>query len=486
METNETTLIGRTLSNLAGVWRDIAQSAARTIGLNGQGPAGGDSASLKKLMGACLEARGGEVSARMRAAGLGQTYIQLDRDGRRRFLEIMAEDFAADEDRVAAAAAAFGAAPGPAERLRALQDLHQATRPPRIRLLTQFNALPEGVRFLVDMRADLLSFKDRGPALDGLDNDLRGLLESWFDTGFLNLRQLSWESPAALLEKVIAYEAVHEIRSWDDLRNRLESDRRLFALFHPRMPDEPLAFVEVALVKGMARNVQALLDEDAPRADPQAANTAIFYSISNTQKGLRGISFGEFLIKRAVARLSHELPRIETFATLSPVPGFRAWLSSCKHEILEAAFDEAALGGVRALGGSDDTAVALDAVLERENWPADPVVCKALKEPLLRLCGCYFLQCRGDGRPIDPVARFHLKNGARLEHISWLGDDSEHGLKLSAGLMVNYRYSLDRIEANHEAYMNDGTLAMSAEVKTLCKPVKEPNGLDPLRRLGLR
>ncbi len=486
MDTSETTLIGRTLSNLAGVWRDISQSAARTIGLNGQGPVGGDPTALKSLMSECLEARGGEVSARMRAAGLGQTYIQLDLEGRRKFLEIMAEDFAVDEARVKAAVAALGAAPGETERMQALQDLHRATRPPRLRLLTQFNALPEGVRFLVDMRADLLNLKNRSPALDGLDSDLRGLLTSWFDTGFLDLRQVTWDSPASLLEKVIAYEAVHEIRSWDDLRNRLDSDRRLFALFHPRMPDEPLAFVEVALVKGIARNIQALLDEDAPRVDPEAADTAIFYSISNTQKGLRGISFGEFLIKRVVARLSGELPRIKTFATLSPVPGFLAWLSSCPREVLDLAFGEAALGGLRALGGSDDTSVALSAVLTRGNWPADAVICTALKDPLLRLCGQYFLQRRDDGQPIDPVARFHLKNGARLEHIDWLGDDSAHGLKQSAGLMVNYRYSLDEIEANHEAYMNDGQIAMSAEVKTLCKSAGESNALDPLRRLGLR
>jgi len=486
METSETTLIGRTLSNLAGVWRDIAQSAARTIGLNGQGPVGGDPVSLKKLMSACLDARGGEVSARMRAAGLGQTYIQLDLEGRRKFLEIMAEDFAVDEDRVSAAVEAFGAAPDGRERLHALQNLHQVTRPPRLRLLTQFNALPEGVRFLVDMRADLLSLKDRGPALDDLDNDLRGLLESWFDTGFLDLQQLSWESPASLLEKVIAYEAVHEIGSWEDLRHRLDSDRQLFALFHPRMPDEPLAFVEVALVMGMARKVQSLLDKDAPRVDPQAADTAIFYSISNTQKGLRGISFGEFLIKRVVARLSRGLPRIKTFATLSPIPGFRTWLLSCGREVLESAFDNAALGGVRALGGSDDIAVALNDVLAREDWPADTVIQAALKEPLLRLCGQYFLHSRDDGQPIDPVARFHLKNGARLEHICWLGDESERGLKLSAGLMVNYRYSLDEIEANHESYMNNRRIAMSASVKSLSKPVKEAAGLDPLRRLGLR
>ncbi len=494
MEPAESSLIGRTLSNLTGVWREIAQSAARTIGRNGQVPAGHDPAALKAQMSECLDARGGEVSARMRAAALGQTYLALDLAGRRRFLEIMAEDFAIDEAGVVAAIEALGEAQsagrGPATdervRLRALEDLHEATRPPRLRLLTQFNALPEGVKFLVDMRADLLTLTERAPTLDGLDNDLRDLLTSWFDTGFLDLRQVTWDSPASLLEKLIAYEAVHEIRSWDDLRNRLDSDRRLFALFHPRMPDEPLAFVEVALVKGIARNVQALLDEHAPPVDPKTADTAIFYSISNTQKGLRAISFGEFLIKRVVTRLGGEMPRVKTFATLSPVPGFRAWLDARASEDLDPAFGESALGGLRALGGSDDTMVALDAVLARPDWPADPVVCKALEEPLLRLCAQYFLHRRDDGQPVDPVARFHLKNGAQLERINWLGDTSAHGLKQSAGLMVNYRYSADKIEANHEAYMNDGQIAMSAEAKALCKSTAEPNGLAPLRRLGLR
>jgi malonyl-CoA decarboxylase len=485
MEQNEN-LIGRTLSNLAGAWRDIAQSAARTVGLNGRARFGADPASLKALMTECLEARGGEVSARMRAAGLGQTYLELDSDGRQRFLEIMAEDFAVRETAVEEAVAAYQGAQSPEDRLSAARRLRRAAVPPRVRLLTQFNALPEGVKFLVDLRANLLDIEDRSPALDDLDNDLRELLASWFDTGFLDLRQITWDSPASLLEKLITYEAVHEIRSWDDLRNRLDSDRRLYALFHPRMPDEPLAFVEVALVKGIARNVQDLLDEAAPRVDPAAADTAIFYSITNTQKGLRGISFGEFLIKKVVERLARELPRIKTYATLSPVPGLRKWLRSAAPGDIEANLSEAEQGGVRALGGSDATTEALKTVLARPDWHKDPVVRKALKDPLLRLCARYFLERRGDGQPIDPVARFHLKNGARLEHINWLGDTSPHGLRQAAGLMVNYRYSLDEIERNHEAYMKDGQIAMSAEVKGMLRTPGEPGGLDPLRRLGLR
>jgi len=486
MAQNET-LIERTLSNLAGAWRDIAQSAARTVGRNGGKldavRAGAEPEALKAFMTECLEARGGEVSARMRAAELGETYLELDGDGRRRFLEVLAAEFAVDQGALDVAIAAYQAADDAAAKRQAERLLRQASAPSRIKLLTQFNALPEGVKFLVDLRADLLDLADRSPALNDLDADLRDLLASWFDTGFLDLARITWDSPAALLEKLIAYEAVHEIRSWDDLRHRVESDRHLYALFHPRMPEEPLAFVEVALVKGIARNIQALLDGAAPNTDPEAADTAIFYSISNTQKGLRGISFGEFLIKRVVQRLSAALPRIKTFATLSPVPGFRAWLEAAPKETVEVAFSETERGGVRALGGSDDLQAALLAVLARADWPQDPVVRKALEGPLLRLGARYFQERRSSGEPIDAVARFHLKNGARLEHLNWLGDTSTQGLARSAGLMVNYRYVLGEMEKNHEAYMNAGRIAMSGEIKALARNGEPGNG--PLKRLGL-
>jgi malonyl-CoA decarboxylase len=477
------TFFARTLSNLAGVWRDIAHSAARSVGLNGRAVAT-DPRSLRALMAECLEARGGEVSARMRAAELGKTYLELDTEGRRRFLEILAEEFAVDEPALAAAIADYQAAPGAEEKLLAGAALRKAAVPRRVRLLTQFNALPEGVKFLVDLRADLLAFSDKTPELRDLDADLRELLTSWFDVGFLDLYQITWESPASLLEKLIAYEAVHEIRSWDDLRNRVDSDRRLFALFHPRMPDEPLAFVEVALVKGMASSVQTLLDEQAPKANAADVDTAIFYSISNTQRGLRGISFGDYLIKRVVQRLSKELPRIKTFATLSPVPGFTAWLADCPVDTLVQAMSEVELGGVRALGGLDDPLAALLTVLARPDWPNDPVIRKALKEPLLRLGARYMVERRESGELIDPVARFHLRNGARLERLNWLGDISEQGLRQSAGLMVNYRYGLDEIEVNHEAYMKDGRIAMSAEMRAMTKGLTDAGG-QSLRRVRL-
>ena len=216
--------------------------------------------------------------------------------------------------------------PEPDQRAAAERALRAALEPPRITLLRQFNALPEGVKFLVDRRAELIDLGQRDPVLHGLEEDLKRLLANWFDIGFLELKRITWESPAALLEKLMAYEAVHEIRGWTDLKNRLEADRRCFAFFHPRMPDEPLIFVEVALVSGMAGDIHALLDEAAPIGDPHSADTAIFYSISNCQRGLAGISFGDFLIKRVVDALATELPRLKVFATLSPVPGFRAWL----------------------------------------------------------------------------------------------------------------------------------------------------------------
>ena len=466
------TLVGRTLDNLAAAWRDIAVGAARTVGLSVVEGAPHDEKAMRGLMQACLEARGGEVSARMRAAELGETYLELDEAGRLQFLEILARDFAVDVEAVKGRARAYLESEPGAEQLKAEDELRRALAPPRVRLLTQFNVLPQGVKFLADLRADLLRLANADPYLGGLERDLRELLESWFDVGFLDLRRITWDSPASLLEKLIDYEAVHEITSWEDLRKRLDSDRRLYALFHPRMPDEPLAFVEVALVKGMAANVQTLLKADTPAADPKSFDTAIFYSISNTQRGLRGISFGDYLIKRVVQQLASELPQIKTFATLSPIPGFRPWLKACTWDEIASLVTEDEQGGIRALGGLDQPHEALLAVLEQPDWPDDPVTREALKGALMRLCVRYFLTTRDDGRPIDSVARFHLRNGARLERINWLGDTSKNGLERSAGLMVNYRYVVGDIEKNHEAYMQRGEITMGSEVRALAKSVR--------------
>jgi malonyl-CoA decarboxylase len=482
-EAVQETLVERTLSNLATAWRDIAQSAARTVGL-AKAPASTSPESLARLMRDCLEARGGEVSARMRAAALGRIYLEQDAEGRQRFLDVLAREFAVSAEAVDEAVAGYRAAVTDAERLKAERQLRRALQPPRLRLLTQFNALPEGVKFLVDLRADLLALRSDDSYLQGLDNDLRELLLSWFDTGFLDLRVIDWDSPASLLEKLVAYEAVHQITSWQDLRNRLDSDRRCYALFHPRMPEEPLAFVEVALVQGMANSIQALLDEKAPRMDPQQADAAIFYSISNTQKGLKQISFGDYLIKRVVQTLSREFPRIRIFATLSPIPGFRRWLQALPEPELSAAFLPEDLAELPALSNDRGLKQTVDGLLADNGWAAEPKRAAALQRPLMLLAARYLVAKRGDGQPLDSVARFHLRNGARLERLNWLGDLSDNGMAQSCGLMVNYRYVVDEIEANHEAYMKDGHISLGQEMRGLLRSARDASG-SRLRMLGI-
>jgi malonyl-CoA decarboxylase len=309
------------------------------------------------------------------------------------------------------------------------------------------------------------------PALRGLADDLRDLLANWFDIGFLELQRITWDSPASLLEKLMAYEAVHEIRGWTDLKNRLDADRRCFAFFHPRMPDEPLIFVEVALVSGIAGDIHALLDETAPIGDPHAADSAIFYSISNCQNGLVGISFGDFLIKRVVDALTSELSRLKSFATLSPLPGFRAWLAAEaeRADLLLPAEAKAvqSLGNAAGIEDADETFLQL---LDRPDWHKDPRTAAVLREPLLRLGARYLLQARApSGRARDPVAHFHLSNGARVERLNWLGDVSEKGLAQSAGMMVNYLYRLGDIEANHQAYRDEGRVVASSTVRGLIR-----------------
>ena len=471
----------RALGNLKTAWRDVASGAARTLGL-AVPPDAADPETLTRLMTECLQARGGEVSARLRAAELGQAYLESDAPGRRQFLEILARRFATDDAAVEDAIIAYRAADDLKGRLVGHHQLRRALQPPRVKLLTQFNALPEGVKFLVDLRADLLPLITEDPLLRDLDRDLRELLTSWFDLGFLDLRRITWDSPASLLEKLIAYEAVHEIRSWDDLRNRLDSDRCLFALFHPRMPEEPLAFVEVALVRGLASNVQALLDVTVPTGDPGEADTAIFYSISNTQKGLRGISFGEFLIKRATTWLSQEFPQIKNFATLSPVPGFRGWLEGAAIDVVPGLLTEEEKLEIKVAAGTEELHRGLIGLVSKPDWPGEAGLARILEAPLRRLCARYFLERRDGGQPIDPVARFHLKNGARLERINWLGDTSANGLRQACGMMVNYCYFPEEVEKNHEAFMSEGRLALGAPVQGLLRGWRESSGTPIINR----
>lgn len=418
------------LRSLKSVWRDIAQNFGGAARSGGDSPAY-DAENLRAQMRQCLEARGGEMSARGRAAQLGRAYLDLSAENRRNFLKLLADGFGPDAVEIDRAMALVTAAPDRMARQRAERQLKRALEPPRLRLLTQFTTLPEGVKFLVDLRAETMSIAKTEPALEALADDLHHLLAGWFDVGFLELRRMTWRSPALHLEKIIAYEAVHAIQGWADLKNRLDSDRRLYAFFHPRMPDEPLIFIEVALTRGLADNVQRLLDEQAPVEDATKADSAIFYSINNAQRGLDGISFGNFLIKRVVDDLSHELPNLKTFATLSPIPGLRRWAER--------------QGLLHVLEEGDEG-------------------------KMLRLAAHYLTQSDGErSRVIDPVAHFHLSNGARLERLNPRADNSARGLAQSAGIMVNYLYKLADIEANHEAYSGQGKYALSASVKALLK-----------------
>ena len=454
------TFLDRTIANLASVWRDLAERtglAERT--LRDPDIAGDEAELLRAQFRDCLEAKGGEVSARARAASLGRTFLTLSPEGTRRFLKVLAEDFALDAEALVKAAGDYRVALGTPGAIKAERQLRAATMAPRVKLLTQFTSLPDGVKFLVDMRAKLLDIGGDDADLASLDEDMRQLLAAWFDVGFLELRRITWDSPASLLEKLAEYEAVHRVRSWADLKNRLDADRRCYAFFHPRMPTEPLIFVEVALVRGIADNVQKLLDPGAPQEDPREADTAIFYSISNTQEGLRGIGFGNFLIKQVVDDLAMQFPKLAAFSTLSPIPGFRHWLDRLPKEELEARLPDDERG---LLAEHGDWRSRLD-----QAWVGDPNLAPALKPALMRLGAVYLFAEKRDGKPVDPVARFHLGNGARIERINWLGDTSAKGMKESAGLMVNYLYRQDDIEENHEAFASGGPIAASSQVRKL-------------------
>jgi len=450
------TFFDRALGRLSAAWRSIA----------GDVPAPEDRLRqrLRERMQEALDGRGGEVAARARTAALGHEYLGLEPAEREAFLRVLAEEFDPPAEPILAAAEAVRAAGNTAERRKASARLAAAMESPRLKLLTRFNALPQGVKFLVDLRATIMALAERDPVFQGLLDDLTGLLRGWFDVGFLELRRITWDSPASLLEKLIAYEAVHAIASWGDLKNRLDSDRRCFAFFHPRMPDEPLIFVEVALTDGIAGAIQPLLDPNAPVLDPGQADTAIFYSISNAQKGLAGISFGNFLIKQVVERLAGEFPQLRRFATLSPIPGFAKWLKRQNGEELLTAAEK------RALPKRGDGSQHPLALVRNPEWHRNRVLAQSLEAPLLRLAARYLLLGkRADGKALDPVAHFHLANGARVEQLDWLADTSAKGLAQSCGVMVNYLYRMAEIEANHEQYTGEGKIAAASAIKSLAK-----------------
>ena len=407
-----------------------------------------DASGLVELCEALLSGAG-EASGTAMAREVLDRYHDLDAAERRTFFEALVRDFGPDREKVAKAIEAWRENPGDGNG----GELHFASEPRRQELIRRLNRAPGGTGDLVAMRADLLSLLNGHKGLAALDRDVVHLLSSWFNRGFLVLRRIDWSTPANILEQIIRYEAVHEIHDWDDLRRRLDPvDRRCYAFFHPAMADAPLIFVEVALTEQIPSAITPLLAVERELVAIERARTAVFYSISNTQRGLGGITFGNFLIKQVVEELRRELPKLDTFVTLSPVPGFRQWLNQANELPL-----------------SQDDREALKQ-LDDPNWHANADIEAELRVLLEPLAAYYFLRARNPkGRVIDPVARFHLGNGARLERFNWLGDLSPKGLRESAGIMVNYLYRLDDIEKNHEAFANDGEVVASSAVKKLLK-----------------
>jgi malonyl-CoA decarboxylase len=401
----------------------------------------------------------GEASGVALARDILTRYAELTTGPRVAFFEALAHRFGPDQAALDAAIEAWQAAPSD----ETAAQVHRASEPRRLELFRRLNLAPNGTAALVRMREHLIDAMDHRSDLSAVDADFVHLFSSWFNRGFLVLRRIDWSTPATILEKIIRYEAVHAIHDWDDLRRRVDlPDRHCYAFFHPALVDEPLIFVEVALTREIPPAIDPILATHRHPVDPERASTAVFYSISNCQRGLAGVSFGNFLIKQVVEEVSREFTRLSTFVTLSPVPNFAEWLRR-----------ERAEENSQALNAYDKQALA---GLDAEGWWKDPGAAEDLREPVLRAAAWYFLHARNRrGAPMNSVARFHLGNGARLERLNWLGDTSERALRQSLGLMVNYLYDLDHIERNHEAYAEQRTVVASAAVTRLARaPAPSP------------
>jgi len=409
----------------------------------------------------------GEASGAAFAREVLAAYDSLQGAALEAFFDVLADEFSPDPQEVGRAADAYRKEPSQTNLVR----LMHVVEPPRQELFRRLNMASGGTAALVEMRRRILPQLKSRAHWAGIEADLEHLLASWFNRGFLVLARIDWRTSALILEKLIQYEAVHAIQGWTDLRRRLQADRRCYAYFHPSLPDEPIIFIEVALTHGISDTVQPLLDVDSLVTDPARANCAIFYSITNCQDGLRGISFGNFLIKQVAEDLGREFPRLKTFSTLSPIPGFRAWLH-----------DADTLDRLARSPGPGGAALAKQLqALDEPDWHMSPDLTSALEDPLLRLCAYYLLHAKLDGEPLDAVARFHLGNGARMERLNWLADASKPGLARSAGIMVNYVYRLDEIERNHEAYANRHEVVSSAKFLVLARqcPLAGPSGTRP-------
>ena len=430
----EQSTLGRALSSVMEVGRDLLAKRGLVS------PPG--TSSHDALVAMCHELlhHRGEASGLALAGEILETYTQLDASGQEAFFLSLAREFEVDPEQVQAAAAAYAEDPG----FETLADVSRAVESPRQKLFRRINMAPNGTRVLVGMRGHLLPLLKAHKELKGVDSDLKHLFISWFNKGFLELRKIDWSAPALELEKIIAYEAVHEINGWPDLRSRLRDDRRCFAFFHPALAHDPLVFVEVALTDTLPTAIAPLLKQDRDIVPAQKATTVVFYSISNCHPGLAGVSFGNFLIKNVVEELRKEMPWLKTFVTLSPVPGFRKWLLKAD---LSELLDESMIEKVRA--------------------PVGRVVEADVAEELQRLCAHYLVNEKSGELAKDPVARFHLGNGAHLHRLHWAADLTAKGREQSAGIMVNYLYDLDKIEVNHEAYFDEGKISVSKAVTKL-------------------
>jgi malonyl-CoA decarboxylase len=421
---------------LERVWRSVRQAPSPTSGR----PAD----HLIELCDSLLSERG-EVSSARIASEAVEAYEQLTDAGREVFFSKLVADYGADAKAVTRAIDAYRGDPSAAH----LAALSSAAESRRQELFRRLNTAPGGTRLLVRMRADLLRTLAEHPERSAVDTDLKHLFRSWFNRGFLVLQKIDWSTSALILERLIQYEAVHQIQGWDDLRRRLEKDRRCYAFFHPALPDEPLIFIEAALTAGILGYVRPLLDPQSTIDDPAEARCAIFYSITNCQAGLRGVSFGNFLIKQVVEDLSREFRKIRKFATLSPVPGFRSWLM-LHRELMSPALAVLPLDSPAALTAVPDTA----------------------RDEIMQLCAFYLLRAKRGHAPLDPVARFHLANGARLARLNWGGDVSSAGIASSLGITANYVYRMADVEENHEAYAKDFKVMASFTLERLAREVE--------------
>ena len=434
----------------------ISERGRALLARNRRVEASARSESLVELCEDLLSSRG-EASGVARAREILGRYGELTTGPRIAFFEALSERFGPDPARMQAAIAAWREKPSDATAA----ELHAASEPRRQELFRRLNLAPGGTVALVRMREQLIDVLDHRDDLTAVDDDFAHLFSSWFNRGFLVLRRIDWSTPAIVLDKIIRYEAVHEISDWEDLRRRIDPpDRRCYAFFHPALVDDPLIFVEVALTRDIPDAIAPILSPDREVMEPEKMRTAVFYSISNCQRGLSGVSFGNFLIKQVVEEICREMPKLSTFVTLSPVTNFTAWLARERAQENSAALSEADK--------------AFFAALDDPNWWRDEETAARLQDPLMRAAAWYFLRARGErGLPVDAVARFHLGNGARLERINWLADTSDKAIAQAHGLMVNYQYDLDDIETNHEAYAETRNVVASSAVQRLLRPPLE-------------